>query len=147
MGVCGMAPPACCRPTVLESFGTFRSVVLGNPAGTLPRLIAWVGEWARRDPAQPHWHLGPVAVDPRLQGHGVGTAMVTAFCSRMDDLSMLSYLETDRYANVRFYQKFGFDVVTEAEVLGAPTWFMSRAGGARASAVSKVAVPAIAPIR
>ena len=44
----------------------------------------------------------------------------------MDDLSMLSYLETDKYENVRFYRKLGFDVVAEAEVLGVPNWFMSR---------------------
>jgi hypothetical protein len=41
---------------------------------------------------------------------------------------MVSYLETDRYKNVRFYRKFGFDVIAEAEVLGVPTWFMSRSG-------------------
>jgi hypothetical protein len=56
--------------------------------------------------------------------------MLTAFCSRMDDLSMLSYLETDKYENVRFYRRLGFAVVAEAEVLGGPNWFMSRPGGA-----------------
>jgi GNAT superfamily N-acetyltransferase len=129
VGVCGMARPAFCQPTVLEKFGIVPSVVLGNPAGTILRVMTWAGEWARRDLAEPHWHLGPVAVDPQLQSQGVGTAMLTAFCSRMDDLSMLSYLETDKYENVCFYRKLGFDVLAEAEVHGVPNWFMSRPGG------------------
>jgi ribosomal protein S18 acetylase RimI-like enzyme len=129
VGVYGMARHAFCRPTVLEKVGIVPSVVLGNPAGTILRVITWVGEWARRDLAEPHWHLGPVAVDPKIQGLGIGSTMLTAFCSRMDDLSMLSYLETDKYENVRFYRKLGFEVVAEAEVLGVPNWFMSRPGG------------------
>jgi GNAT superfamily N-acetyltransferase len=133
VGVCGMTRPACCRPTVLEKFDVVPSVLLGNPARTILRVMTWAGEWARRDLAQPHWHLGPVAVDPQVQGQGVGTAMLTAFCSRMDDLSMLSYLETDKCKNVRFYRKLGFDVVAEAEVLGVPNWFMSRPAGAATS--------------
>jgi ribosomal protein S18 acetylase RimI-like enzyme len=147
VGVCGMARPAFCRPTVLEAVGIVPSAVLGNPAGTILRVMTWVGEWARRDLAEPHWHLGPVAVDPQLQGQGVGTAMLTAFCSHMDDLSMLSYLETDKYENVRFYRRLGFAVVAEAEVLGVPNWFMSRPGGAAASVVENRGhgVRAIAP--
>jgi hypothetical protein len=39
---------------------------------------------------------------------------------------MVSYLETDKYENVCFYRKFGFDIIAEAEVLEVPTWFMSR---------------------
>jgi GNAT superfamily N-acetyltransferase len=143
VGVCGMARPTFCRPTVLEKFGIVPSVVFGTPAGTALRVMTWAGEWARRDLAEPHWHLGPVAVDPQLQGQGIGTAMLTAFCSRVDDLSMLSYLETDKYENVRFYRKLGFDVVAAAEVLGVPNWFMSRPGGAAASVENRGARAAL----
>jgi GNAT superfamily N-acetyltransferase len=135
VGVCGMARPTFCQPTGLEKLGMIPSVVLGNPASTILRLMTWAGEWARRDLAEPHWHLGPVAVDPQFRGQGIGTAMLTAFCSRMDDLSMLSYLETDKCENVRFYRRLGFDLVAEADVLGVPNWFMSRPAGAAASVV------------
>jgi len=72
-----------------------------------------------------HWHLGPLAVDSHLQGLGIGGAMLAAFCERMDDLRALSYLETDKSENVRFYQRFGFTVIAEAEVVGVRCWFMS----------------------
>ncbi len=99
--------------------------------GTLHGLLnyqrkRWVGEWARRDPTEPHWHLGPVAVDSPLQGRGIGGTMLADFCARMDDCRALSYLETDKFENVRFYQTFGFTVIAEAKVLGVPNWFMSQ---------------------
>jgi ribosomal protein S18 acetylase RimI-like enzyme len=88
--------------------------------------MTWGGEWARRDPAEPHWHLGPVAVDPDSQGQGIGGAMLADFCARMDGHGALVYLETDKSENVRFYEKFGFAVAAQGEVLGVPNWFMSR---------------------
>jgi ribosomal protein S18 acetylase RimI-like enzyme len=126
VGVCGMARPGLCQPTLPEKLSVVPSVVFGNPVGTPLRVLRWVGEWSRRDPTDPHWHLGPVAVDSHLQGQGIGGAMLAAFCARMEDCRTLSYLETDKSENVRFYQKFGFTVIAEAEVLGVPNWFMSR---------------------
>lgn len=126
VGVCGIARPGFCQPAMLEKLSVVPSVVFGNPIGTTPRVLRWVGAWAHRDPVMPHWHLGPMAVDPCVQGQGIGAAMLTAFCAHMDAYGAFSYLETDKPENVRFYQKFGFTVVAEAEVLGVRNWFMSR---------------------
>jgi GNAT superfamily N-acetyltransferase len=126
VGVCGMARPGLCQPTFLEKLRVLPGLVCGNSLTTPLRVLKWVGEWARRDPPELHWHLGPVAVHPRLHGHGIGTAMLRAFCAIVDDCRSLSYLETDKSENIRFYQKFGFRVVAEAEVLGIANWFMSR---------------------
>ena len=126
VGVCGMARPGLCQPSALEKLRVVPSVFFRNPIGAPLRVLRWVGEWARRDPAEPHWHLGPVAVDPGLQGQGIGGAMLADFCARMDDCRALAYLETDKSENVRFYQRFGFTVMAEANVLGVPNWFMSR---------------------
>jgi len=126
VGVCGMARPGLCQPSALEKLRVVPSVVFGNPLGTPLRVLRWAAEWARRDPAEPHWHLGPVAVDLHLQDQGIGGAMLVDFCTRMDDEHALSYLETDKSENVRFYQKFGFTVIVQAEILGIPNWFMSR---------------------
>ncbi len=126
VGVCGIAPPGRCQPGAGEKLSILPAVLFGNALGTSSRVKRWVGEWSRRDPAEPHWHLGPVAVDPDVQRQGIGGAMMNDFCGRMDDRAALSYLETDKSENVRFYQKFGFAVVAEAEVLGVRNWFMSR---------------------
>jgi len=135
VGVCGMVPPGNCRPKALEMLAMLPPLVARNRIERVLRIMRCVREWARRDLAEPHWHLGPVAVDPRLQGHGIGTALLTSWCSRINDHSMLSYLETDKYKNVPFYRKFGFNVIAEVEVLGVLTWFMSRPGVGSAPSV------------
>lgn len=129
VGVCGMAQPGSCQPTLLEKAEVLPSLVCGNPMGTAIRVLRWTAEWARRDLTRPHWHLGPMAVDPDLQGQGIGGAMLSAFCERMDQEHALAYLETDKLENVGFYQKFGFRVIEQAPVLDIPNWFMSRPPG------------------
>ena len=126
VGICGMARPGFCQPDVIEKIKVLPAAVIGNPVTTPVRILNWVGEWARRDPSEPHWHLGPVAVEPFFQGQGIGTAMLNAFCMVVDGTGAHAYLETDKCENVRLYQRFGFTVVESAEVLGVPNWFMSR---------------------
>lgn len=126
VGICGMARPGFCQPGMVEKAGILPAAVIGNPITTPLRILKWVGEWARRDPSEPHWHLGPVAVEPLLQGQGIGTAMLNAFCDVVDGTDAPAYLETDRNENVRLYQRFGFNVVESVEVLGVPNWFMWR---------------------
>jgi GNAT superfamily N-acetyltransferase len=128
IGVCGMAPPGRCQPPLGEKLSVLPAIVLGNAVAVPLRVMRWVGEWSRRDPAHAHWHLGPVAVEPSLQGQGIGGAMVAEFCRRVDDSDAASYLETDKLENVRFYERFGYRVVAEAPVLGVANWFMMRTG-------------------
>ena len=126
LAVCAFAPPGHCQATLAEKLRILPSVVLVNQIATTGRILQWVGAWSRRDPSQPHWHLGPVAVEPAVQGQGVGRVLMADFCTRMDECAGLAYLETDKRENVRFYRRFGFSVVAEAEVLGVRNWFMSR---------------------
>jgi GNAT superfamily N-acetyltransferase len=129
VGICCMARPGFCQPTALEKLRVLPGVVFGNPLSAAFRVLNWTAVWGNRDPAEPHWHLGPVAIESCVQHQGIGTALLTAFCVHMDAYGAGAYLETDRQANVHFYQKFGFVVVAEANVLGVPNWFMSRPDG------------------
>lgn len=126
LGVSGMAPPGLCQPTQWEKFAVLPALAFGNPLGTSLRILRWVGEWGRRDPVTPHWHLGPVAVDSHLQARGIGSILLADFCSHVDDCHALSYLETDKEENVGFYERYGFRVTAESQVLGVPNWYMTR---------------------
>ena len=128
VGVCGIARPGFCQPTFLEKLGVIPAVVPCNSILTGYRISKWVSEWARKDPPTLHWHIGPVAVDPAAQQQGIGSAMLAAVCLHMDAYGSISYLETYRRENVRFYKKFGFIVLDESNVLGISTWYMSRPG-------------------
>ena len=72
------------------------------------RKSHWRNEWARQDPLNQHWHLGPVGVLPSHQGKGIGTKLLSRFCKEVDACLAPAYLETDTDKNVRFYRWFGF---------------------------------------
>ena len=48
------------------------------------------------------------------------------YCAELDASGKAGYLETDRPANVRFYERFGFALVNEITVLGVPNFLMRR---------------------
>ena len=107
-------------PTAVASFGR-----------SLPKAMRWVRAWEERDPSEPHVHLGPIGVLPELQGRGIGSQMLAAYRERLDLAGDAGYLETDKPENVRLYERFGFEVRDEADVLGVPCWFMWRRPGDR----------------
>jgi predicted N-acetyltransferase YhbS len=67
-----------------------------------------------------------VAVDEGLQRMGVGSRLMEVYCAQVDASGEDAYLETDKPGNVSFYERFGFELVGEQEVLGVPNWFMTR---------------------
>jgi hypothetical protein len=48
---------------------------------------------------------------------------------QLDAAGQLSYLETDKRENVTFYERHGYALVGEAEIIGVPNWFMLRDPG------------------
>lgn len=124
VGVADSAEPGRCQPSPRDRLRLAPAVVLAGSAA--PRMARWLAAWARHDPDRLHSHFGPLAVDLDLQGKGIGSRLLTAYCRRLDDAGMLSYLETDKTENVPLYERFGFVVTAEAEVIGVKNWFMTR---------------------
>jgi len=125
VGVLSAAPPGACTPSLLQQLRMAPSLLRFKPE-TLARVARYGAAWQQHEPKERHWHVGPVAVEPALQGQGIGSAMLARFCTRMDERGDQAYLETDTPANVALYRRFGFDVIAEAAILGAPYWFMRR---------------------
>jgi ribosomal protein S18 acetylase RimI-like enzyme len=67
-----------------------------------------------------------MAVAPAHQGKGLGSKLLTWFCSHADSDELPAYLETSKVENKRLYERFGFSVRSEAEAVGVPHWFMWR---------------------
>ena len=126
VGVCAMVEPGRCQPSGGERLRLLPEAIGGAGLGGTVRLLKWAAVWARHDPREPHWHLGPVGVERRLQGQGIGGALLRVFCQRIDALGAMAYLETDKRENVTFYERFGFQVKAEEPVLETPNWFMVR---------------------
>lgn len=140
VGVCAFLPPGKCQPSLGEKMSLLAGVVRHAGLFATFKALKWLGAWAKLDPKEPHWHLGPIAVDQGRQGQGIGGALLREFCSRVDLDTEAAYLETDRNINVVIYQHFGFSTVHIAPVLGAPNWFMFRP-----AQVAKAAVPSLRP--
>ena len=125
VGAMGMAEWPNCQLPPLKMLPLLPSMlkVLG---GSIINVFKWLPVWAKLDPKQPHWHFGPFSVLPERQQQGIGSKLLTYFCEHVDRLGAAAYLETDKPENVRLYQRFGFEVTSEAPVLGVPNWFMWR---------------------
>jgi GNAT superfamily N-acetyltransferase len=70
-------------------------------------------------PDEPVWYLKLLGVDPAGQGRGIGSALLRESLRELDRDGLPAYLETGTERNVRFYQRFGFEV-RKAEVQLAP---------------------------
>jgi RimJ/RimL family protein N-acetyltransferase len=88
---------------------------------------AWVYELLRdHHPADRHWYLGTLGVEPELWGQGIGTELLSTWLQMVDDDRTPAYLETDAAGNLRFYERAGFEVVEEIWALGVRIWTMRR---------------------
>ncbi len=125
VGVCGFEPPGGSDMSPENQRRMIETLSLGGP-DVLRKAQTMRAEWAGLAPAERHWHLGPVGVEPGLQGKGIGSMMVERFCDRMDAEGELAYLETEHEENLRLYEKFGFVIIDQAPVLGIPMWRMIR---------------------
>jgi ribosomal protein S18 acetylase RimI-like enzyme len=131
VGVTGVAPAGTCQPTAGQRLRLMPNMLALGPR-TTARIGKWFSTWAKHDPDERHVHLGPLAVDAQLQGRGIGSRIMEEHCRRLDAGVDVGYLETDKPENVRFYERFGFELVGEEDVIGAPNWFMIRRPGAAA---------------
>lgn len=100
--------------------------LLLNVGSATPRVLKWFSSWNQMHLREPHSHLGPIAVLPEFQRKGIGAKLMEYYCSILDQNAEVGYLETDRYENIKFYDKFGFRVITKFQVLGIPNWSMRR---------------------
>ena len=125
VGVAGSTPPGRCQPSGAERLRMLPTLATLGPR-TSWRILSWIGEWSKHDPSEPHVHLGPVGVDRHLQGEGIGSLLMAEHARRLDEADRVGYLETDKEVNVGFYERFGYEVVEEGDVIGVPNWYMLR---------------------
>lgn len=99
---------------------------------TSDRMKAFEAAFADHVPSDPHWYLGVVAVDPDLQGQGIGRAVVAAGCARADADHVSCFLESTSAKNLPLYESLGFQVTGAVDLRGGPrVWFMTRPPRAR----------------
>ncbi len=93
--------------------------------------IRWEDQCAKLHPDEPHFYLEYLGVEPDCQGKGYGSLILKHLASRADELGVGCYLENANPLNVPFYQRAGFQIVNEMEVIGIHAWFMWRPPGGK----------------
>jgi len=71
-------------------------------------------------PAEEHWFLPTIGVDPIAQGRGLGSVLLSRSLERCDREHRIAYLESTNPRNVPFCQRHGFDVIGEIQAGSSP---------------------------
>ena len=131
-GVACWLPPERAHLTLLRQL---RAGMLALPLRfgpvALRRLIAYdtLGRALHHEHApMPHWYLAAIGVEPERQGQGVAATLMQPILQRADTEGLPCYLETHREANLRIYEKHGFETAARADPPGhdLPIWAMLR---------------------
>ena len=94
----------------------------------LSRILRAFAAVESNHPAEPHYYLPLVGVEPEWQGRGLGAALMRPILDRCDDERVPAYLEATTPRNRALYARHGFEV-TEEFSLGPgspPLWRMWR---------------------
>ena len=88
--------------------------------GRLGRGAALGDALEKAHPREQHFYLFFMAVDPRFQGKGLGSAIVDATLRHIDQAGMPAYLENSNPRNARLYERAGFVARSNISPKGAP---------------------------
>ena len=124
-------PGAAIRTAERRERAGLSAVVSAFSDGARARYDAMVQHQGRiREAVQsvPHWHLPFIGVDPARQGLGLGTLLLRAGLSRVDQDGVECRLFNDQPRNVPLYQRYGFEIAAEGDVAdgGTHVWYMRR---------------------
>jgi len=106
----------------------------------LPRLMrgaAMAEAMEKNHPAEDHFYLAFIAVAPRLQGLGLGGALLEATLARADEKAVPAYLENSNPKNTMLYERCGFSSRCNIAPPGGPPllamWRPARQGSSSLS--------------
>ena len=74
-------------------------------------------------PAEPHWYLPMLGVDPAYRGNGYGSALLKHALARCDRDGKLAFLESTSVESLRLYKRHGFELLGTIQVSSSPPLF------------------------
>jgi ribosomal protein S18 acetylase RimI-like enzyme len=123
-------PPGRWKQSAREQLMMLPSFLLGFGfrMSTGRKLGELLERMKQHHPEEPHWYLAVLGSDTVVRGKGYGHALMRSRLDRVDAEHAPAYLESSKYQNIAYYQRFGFEVTGELVVPnGGPTlWPMWR---------------------
>ena len=93
------------------------------PADRLEEVTGVFERMGTYHPAEPHWYLPLIGVDPAHQGRGYGSALLRHALEQCDKEHVAAYLESSNPANIPLYERHGFVVLGTIQVGSSPPIF------------------------
>jgi ribosomal protein S18 acetylase RimI-like enzyme len=131
-GVLMMLPPDQTKMTINKMF---RSGLLAAPfrmgLASFSRMMTFM-DFAEKEhkaaTSLDHYYIMTVGVLPERQGVGIGKKLMTKALEIIDASNMPCYLETQNKNNIPFYQRLGFEIVSDKGLPkgGLHNWGMLR---------------------
>ena len=84
----------------------------------MPRALRTLARLERHHPSPDHWYLNYLGVEPRMQGRGLGVALLAPVLEECDRGSVPAYLEASSERNMALYQRHGFAVTGQFDTPG-----------------------------
>ena len=119
-------------PPLMEQLAVFfksawhiRFMKWGLPAATRRLLLFW-NELARVHPRGTHYYAEYLAVKPEYQGKGLATLFAQTLLPTADQNQIGIYLESPNPRTVPLYERLGFRLVGQKQILGVPFALMWR---------------------
>jgi ribosomal protein S18 acetylase RimI-like enzyme len=127
-GAAMWAPPGKWKLTIVQQLRLAPMMVRLMSAANLRNGARLGLQVERAHPADAHWHLSVLGVDPKRQRTGVGTSLLRPVLERADAERVLCHLETSKEDNLAYYARHGFEISSELALPpGAPrVWTMTR---------------------
>jgi GNAT superfamily N-acetyltransferase len=130
LGVMSLLPPGSAAREQELAAAMAPAIAALTPDGgaRYERFWSWI---AATHPREAHWLLDQVAVEPAVQGRGIGGAMLRVAIERAQRDRLPLILETAVPVNIPLYERFGLGVVRDERAPGGGprTWFLRRDPG------------------
>ncbi len=119
-------PPGTYPLPVIDQWLIQLKSILGNGWYDIRGWQTWLNEVDKYRPHEAHYYLEYLGVEPEYQGQGFGTCILKHLIAKADEQGLGCYLENANPRNVPFYQRSGFQIQREMEIIGISTWLMWR---------------------
>jgi len=119
-------PPGAYPLRWYDNLRSLVSAIAGHSRYDLRAWLRWLEAVGELHPKMPHYYFEFMGVEPAFQGQGYGSRLMAEAVRRADAAGVGCYLETATPRNVILYERFGFQIRDQIEVIGLTTWCMWR---------------------
>jgi ribosomal protein S18 acetylase RimI-like enzyme len=127
-GTLWLSPGDCKDYGLMGNLALASAILTHSGTTALRRGMALDKALFGKHPGTPHYYLFAIAVDPSLQGRGVGSQLMEEALATIDAAHMPAFLENSKPRNTPFYERHGFRVIEEIVPAPGcpPMWLMWR---------------------